>query len=99
MLMAPANVDNQDAATNPIGTGAFVLSEYTQGDQIVLSANPNYYKTGTNGQPLPYLDGIVYKIMTDDSVKITNLRSGDVDGLDIQSLRQQHPDRHEYGTT
>lgn len=85
MLMAPANVDNQDAATNPIGTGAFVLSEYTQGDQIVLSANPNYYKTGADGQPLPYLDGIVYKIMTDDSVKITNLRSGDVDGLDIQS--------------
>lgn len=83
MLMSPSNIDNKDAATNPIGTGPFVLAEYVQGDHITLKANPTYYKMGADGQPLPYLDEIVYKIMTDDSVKTTNLRSGDVDGVDI----------------
>lgn len=83
MLMSPANIDNQDVATNPIGTGPFVLAEYVEGDHITLKANPGYYKLGADGKPLPYLDEIVYKIMTDDSVKTTNLKSGDVDGVDI----------------
>ena len=85
MLMSPGNIDRKDVATNPIGTGPFVLSEYVQGDHITLVANKNYYKLGADGQPLPYLDSIVYKIMTDDNVKINNLQSGDVDGVDIQS--------------
>ncbi len=85
MLMSPGNVENGDASTNPIGTGPFVLSEYVQGDHITLTANPNYYKMGADDSPLPYLDTIEYKIMTDDSVKTTNLKSGDVDGVDIHS--------------
>lgn len=85
MLMSPANVDNHDAATNPVGTGPYMLSEYAEGDHITLVANKDYYKMGVDGQPLPYMDSIIFKIMTDDSVKITNLQSGDVDGVDIQS--------------
>lgn len=85
MLMSPSNIDNKDVATNPIGTGPFVLAEYVEGDHITLKANPDYYKLGADGKPLPYLDEVIYKIMTDDSVKTTNLKSGDVDGVDIHS--------------
>lgn len=85
MLCAPENIDNGDFATNPIGTGPFVLEEYAEGDHITLKARSDYYRMGEDGQPLPYLDKIVYKILPDDAAKVANLQSGDVDGIDIQS--------------
>ncbi len=85
MLYAPENVDNKDFATNPIGTGPFVLAEYAEGDHITLKARTDYYRMGEDGKPLPYLDSIVYKILPDDAAKVANLQSGDVDGIDLQS--------------
>ncbi len=81
-IMAPANIDNGDMTTNPIGTGAFMLDEYQEGQYVTLKANPNYYKMGADGKPLPYLDGIRYVIITDDTTKTTNLETGTVDGVD-----------------
>ena len=81
-IMAPANIDNGDMATNPIGTGAFVLDEYQEGQYVTVKANHNYYKLGADGKPLPYLDGIRFVIITDDTTKTTNLESGDVHGVD-----------------
>jgi ABC-type transport system substrate-binding protein len=40
---------------HPVGTGPFRLESW-EGDQIVLSANPDYYKS------FPYLDRVVYTI-------------------------------------
>lgn len=85
MLCAPENIDNGDFATNPIGTGPFVLAEYAEGDHITIKARGDYYRMGEDGKPLPYLDEIVYKILPDDAAKVANLQSGDVDGIDIQS--------------
>ena len=85
MLCAPENIDNGDFATNPIGTGPFVLAEYAEGDHITLKARSDYYIMGEDGKPLPYLDGILYKILPDDAAKVANLQSGDVDGIDLQS--------------
>ena len=81
-IMAPANIDNMDYATNPIGTGPFLLDEYREGQYVTLVANPNYYKMGEDGQPLPYLDGIKFIMMSDDTTQLTNLKSGDVNGID-----------------
>ncbi len=85
MLMSPSNIDNKDMATNPIGTGPFVLTEYVEGDHFTLTRRDDYYRLGADGQPLPYLDSIYYKILTDDSAKTLNLKSGDIDGVDINS--------------
>lgn len=85
MLMSPSNVDNKDVATNPIGTGPFVVSEYVEGDHITLTRREDYYRLGADGHPLPYLDSIYYKILIDDSVKTMNLKAGDIDGVDINS--------------
>ena len=53
MLCAPENIDNGDFATNPIGTGPFVLAEYAEGDHITLKARTDYYRMGEDGKPLP----------------------------------------------
>lgn len=81
-IVAPSVIDNGEMATNPIGTGPFMLKEYKEGESVELVANPNYYKMGVDGKPLPYLDGIRYIVITDDTTKTTNLISGDIDGVD-----------------
>ena len=81
-IMAPSSIDNKDYATNPVGTGPFVLEEYREGEYVTVTANPNYYEMGEDGQPLPYLDRIKYIMISDDTTQLTNLKSGDVDGID-----------------
>ena len=85
MMMSPASISKGVAATEPCGTGPFMLSEYIEGDHVTLVANKNYYRDGEDGSPLPYLDEIVFKFIVDDSVKTVNLQSGDIDGVDLNS--------------
>lgn len=72
--------------TKTAGTGPFMAAEYVEGDHVRLVRNPNYYKMGEDGKPLPYLDEVIIRIMTDGSVKMTNLQSGDVDIIDYHSI-------------
>lgn len=81
-IAAPYVIDQGAFATEPIGTGPFMLKEYKEGESVALIANPGYYKMGEDGKPLPYLDGIKYIFMADDTTKTTNLQAGDVDGVD-----------------
>jgi len=82
-IVAPEMLANTELfRTNPIGTGPFMFKEYREGESIEIVANPNYYKMGEDGKPLPYLDGIKYIFMADDTTKTANLEAGDVDGVD-----------------
>ena len=83
-MMSPAAIAQgaDYLKTHAVGTGPFMLSEYIPGDHITVVANPNYYEMGVDGLPLPYLEKVVYLIMTDDSVKTANLLSGDIDMVD-----------------
>lgn len=67
--------DVNKAAFNraPIGTGPFKFKNWQVAEAIVLEANPNYYR----GKPV--LDGIVYKIIPDASLLLTQLKSGELD--------------------
>lgn len=48
-VYAPENLANDDFATNPIGTGPFVLKEYKEGDHITLARRNDYYLMGEDG--------------------------------------------------
>lgn len=63
-------------ARSPIGSGPFQFVEWQSGNQVVIERNPDYWKIGTDGEPLPYLDQIVYRLVIDDSVRLLELRSG-----------------------
>lgn len=79
-LLAPSFWDNPDrAAALPIGTGPFVMAEWTRGEQTVLEANPNYWRTGQDGEPLPYLDSIVFRPVPDVAARLATMQSGDAD--------------------
>jgi peptide/nickel transport system substrate-binding protein len=57
----------------PVGSGAFKLTEFTTGQWIVLERNPGYFKPG-----LPKVDSIVYKIVPDANALLAQVQTGEV---------------------
>ena len=65
---------NADFETDLVGTGPFKFVSRTPGVETKLERNPAYFV-----QSQPYLDGISYRPIFDDSARMNALRSGDVD--------------------
>ena len=83
ILPCEATEGEVDLDTDAIGTGAFVLDEWTRDRERVLSANPDYFVEGR-----PYLDGYHVTIMPDAQSQQAALRSGKLDlmaGLSIDA--------------
>lgn len=79
-LLAPSFWDNPDrAAAMPIATGPFKMTEWTRGEQTVLEKNADYWRMGFDGQPLPYLDSIVFRPVPDVAARLATMQSGDAD--------------------
>jgi len=63
----------------PIGWGPYVIDEWTPGDHITLSRNPNYFLEGDN---LPAFDKLVFRFITQTGEAIAALLAGECDYLD-----------------
>src|SRR5207244_8622774 len=59
------------------GTGPFVLTEAVKDDHVTLEKNPAWWGKDSSGNALPLLDRIIIKPITDSSVRLTNLKTGD----------------------
>ncbi len=70
-------------AEKPVGTGPFMLKEWKRSTSMTLVKNPNYWRKGADGKPLPYLDGIRFEIVPDDSARILKLQSGELAGAEF----------------
>jgi peptide/nickel transport system substrate-binding protein len=71
-LLAGKNPTNDEFNRNPIGSGPYKLARWTPGQSIVMEAVPDHYR-GT-----PAIKRVVFKILTDQNVLLTQLRSGEV---------------------
>jgi peptide/nickel transport system substrate-binding protein len=69
-MMSP---QTRDPATQPIGTGPYVVESYRPGGDAVLAANPRY------AGETPQITRVTIKYVTDDSTRIQALRAGEVD--------------------
>jgi peptide/nickel transport system substrate-binding protein len=67
-----------DFANKAVGTGPFVLKEFTRDSRIVLEKNPNYWMNG-----LPKLDRVIMNIITDRAVQVQGLVSGAIDAVEF----------------
>ncbi len=71
-----------DITREPIGTGAFTLAEYVSEERCRLVARKNYWRTGADGKPLPYLDEILFiQLGEDRSADLAALQIGQVDTI------------------
>lgn len=66
-------------ASEIVGLGPFVLSQYAAGQRMVFARNPRYWRQDANGTKLPYLDRITIEFVSEQDAEILRLQSGDID--------------------
>ena len=71
---AAFDAQGEDLWQHPIGTGPFVFDSWDKGSQIVLKKNPEYWDEGK-----PYLDELVFKVLTDSNARLLQLQGGELD--------------------
>ena len=71
-----------DFVRQPVGTGPFTLSEYSVRERAVFKRRPDYWRRGQDGQPLPYLDTLVYLDLSPGE-RVAAMQGGMIDTLFI----------------
>jgi ABC-type transport system substrate-binding protein len=62
-----------------IGTGPFIVESYAPQDKLIVKKNPDYWRKDANGNQLPYLDSIEFRVIQDSETAGEALRTGDID--------------------
>ena len=70
-------------AEHPVGSGPFAFQSWSRGQTMKLVKNPYYWRQGSDGKPLPYLDGVTFEILPDDATRILKVQSGELDGAEF----------------
>lgn len=66
-----------DLNETPIGSGPYMITDYTTGSEVIFEKNPYY---NTNPDRVPHLDKIIVKVnMSDSSVSLNQFMAGDLD--------------------
>ena len=58
-----------------VGTGPYKYVSWQNGSSVQLTRNENYW----NKDDAPYFDNLTFKIITEDTTRVTALQTGDVD--------------------
>lgn len=69
-----------DYIKQPLGTGAYTLKEYREGERAVFEARKDYWRKAADGGSLPYLDTLTY-VSLDHSAAVAALLGGQVDSI------------------
>src|SRR5262245_31569975 len=83
---SPGSTDEEKAkafAEHPVGSGPFQFESWERNVSMKLKRNPNYWRAGEDGKPLPYLDEIEFVIIPDDATRILKLQAGEVDAAEF----------------
>jgi peptide/nickel transport system substrate-binding protein len=63
--------EKENLNVKAVGTGPFRLVEYVPQDHITYARHTDYWD-----KPLPYLDGMTFKILTEENARLAALRAG-----------------------
>lgn len=67
---------------HPIGSGPYVIESYRAGKSMIYKRNPNYWGNKVNVRVGFYnFDRIVYKLYSDDAVRLEAFKAGEFDAL------------------
>ncbi len=78
ILPAEAFEEGYDRTSTVIGTGPFVMTEREVDVVTKFEANPNYWETDANGEPLPYLDGYEQVVINDTQQVLAAFQAGEI---------------------
>jgi len=69
-------LEAEESSRVPMGWGAYVVTEWVDGDHITVEKNPNYFRAD---EGLPYLDTVIFRFVPDPNAAIAQLISGECD--------------------
>lgn len=77
--------DGQEIKTHPanieaVGSGPFMLEEFTQGESVVLKKNPNFFREG-----YPKLDQVIFRVIKDENALLIAMENGEADMAPFQN--------------
>lgn len=72
-IMPKGFAERENTKINAVGTGPFKLVEYAPQDHITYVRNADYWD-----KSLPYLDGMTFKVLTEENARLAPLRAGQV---------------------
>ena len=77
--------ERENLKLKAIGTGPFRLAEYVPQDHLTYVRHSEYWD-----RPLPYLDGMTFKILTEENTRVVSLLAGQIQyaGLSPQGAKQ-----------
>jgi peptide/nickel transport system substrate-binding protein len=94
-IMAQSQLDDeQNCATELVGTGPFQFVDWVPNQRFVAEKNPDYWATDEEGNQLPYLDGIEFRPIVEVAQRVNALQSGEINTMHtsdpetIASLRE-----------
>lgn len=83
---AAFEAQGEDLWQAPIGTGPFMFDAWEKGARITLKKNPSYWEA-----PKPYLDELVFEVLTDANARMLQFQSGDLDIVTDVPFNQLEP--------
>lgn len=78
-LYEGTDIPNNKYNWAPVGTGPFKFKEWVRGSHMIFEKNENYWQKGPNGERLPFLDRLVFRVIPDETTLISSLESGSID--------------------
>lgn len=70
--------------TEIIGNGPYRLGQYSPGERVIFERNPYYWRQDQQGKPQPYIEQIVWQIVSSTDTSILQFRSGGLDSVGVQ---------------
>lgn len=71
----------KDIMSKPVGSGPYVMTSFTEGQDVKFEANKDYFKGKAK------TDKLIIKVVSEDTVA-SDLKNGDVDIADITNLKK-----------
>jgi peptide/nickel transport system substrate-binding protein len=82
-----------------VGTGPFMLERYEPAQRVLLKRNPLYWKKDSEGNRLPYFDGLTILVVPNLDVSLLKFQDGETDyyglrGEDYPNLKPREKDEN-----
>ncbi|MGB5915173.1 MAG: ABC transporter substrate-binding protein, partial [Phormidesmis sp.] len=57
----------------------YTIQAFIPGERIIFQRNPYYWESGPNGEPRPYIEEMVWPVVSSQDAQFVRFRSGDAD--------------------
>ena len=89
----PTSLSIRTPPSEMVANGPWLLDNYISSQRVVFRRNPRYWKKDAEGNPLPYLDRLIFTIVADQNAQLLKFLQGETDyfeakGEDFPELKR-----------